>query len=65
MFILFCGITEIYKILGLRECMEEDRTAAKLVNAKRSSETFVPNNQNKHRVVIKKTEILYKIHLNI
>jgi len=45
--------------------MEEDHTAANLVNAKRSSENFVPYNQNKHRVVIKKTEILYKIHLNI
>jgi len=64
-FILFCGIAEIHKILGLRECMEEDHTAANLVNAKRSSENFVPYNQNKHRVVIKKTEILYKIHLNI
>jgi len=59
-FILFCGIKEIRKILGLRVCMEEDNTAANLVNAKHSSETVVTNNHNKHRVVIKKTEILYK-----
>jgi hypothetical protein len=50
--------TGIHKILGLREGMEEDHTAAKLVNTKRSSGTFVPNNQNKHRVVIIKIEIL-------
>jgi len=57
-FILFCEITEIHKILGLREGIEEDHIAAKLVNAKRSSETLVTNNQNKHRFVINKIEIL-------
>ena len=58
-FILFCGIKEIHKILGLREGMEEeDRSAAILVDAERSPETLVPTNQNKHRVVIKKIEIL-------
>ena len=60
MFILFFyGITEIHKILGLREGVEEDHTAANLVNEKRSSENLVPNNQNKQRVVNKKTEIFY------
>jgi hypothetical protein len=57
-FNVFDGITEIYKILGLREGIEEDHTAANLVNKKRSSETFVSNIQNKHRVFISKIEIL-------
>lgn len=57
--LFFYGITEIHKILGLREGVEEDHTAANLVNEKRSSENFVPNNQNKQRVVNKKTEIFY------
>jgi hypothetical protein len=45
--------------------MEEDHTISKLVNKKRSSETFVLNNQNKHRVVINKIEILVHKYIQI
>lgn len=51
-------LQEYIRFLGLREGTEEDHTTANLVNTKRSSQKFVLNNQNMHRVVINKIEIL-------
>jgi hypothetical protein len=57
----FFGTTKIHTILGLQEGIEgEEHVAAILMEAKYSSETHVPNYQNKHHVMIKK-----KVNINL